>query len=482
MKNYSKIFIFIFGLIALCGCEQKTLTQGGVDDEEDFTIPSGSYIFFNVDNPTRAALKVGQLTEPFYVLGYKYTSADGWKAAKAQASQNKLIDDFTDYKGAIITDARMGVFGLDDRYSEGYDPDTSDNSPDKQLVEYEYSNGVHLHKYSPLQEWEPNLTYSFFAWYPTNLEFNTGATKSDGSPIAPVDFEGNPYITYNLPQGEGARAAMADVMTACKIDAKKRHGVNVNLTMEHRLSVLDIQAVNIISAVDIEEIWNNEVKVTTEGFTPNGGDLATLINGISEDDKVTVTINSLTLNLSKLYRKATISLNTDEETCDYKKDANGDFVLDANGQQIKETIIVSDPVENVDFPFVYGSVANAENDGKIAYYYDLTAAEDAKVKQLVNSDKKLILIPQNEPITATLTVEYTIECNGVSKTYKIPRTELGDASDVSDDVEIKAEATIAKLEEGCHHYLELTFSKNGLFVVAKSHETWEDFTIRHDFE
>jgi hypothetical protein len=167
-------------------------------------------------------------------------------------------------------------------------------------------------------------------------------------------------------------------------------------------------------------------------------------------------------------------LNTDEETCDYKKNANGEFVLDANGQKIKETIIVSDPVSDVDFPFVYGSVANAENDGKIAYYYDLTAAEDARVKQLVNSDKKLILIPQNEPITAKLTVEYTIECNGVSKTYKIPRTE--------ESVQLKAEATIAKLDEGCHHYLELTFSKNGLFVVAKSHEAWEDFTIRHDFE
>ena len=475
MKNYSKIFIFIFGLIALCGCEQKTLTQGGVDDEEDFTIPSGSYIFFNVDNPTRAALKVGQLKEPFYVLGYKYTSADGWKAAKAQATQNRQIT-FTDYKQTENVTAPMGVFGLADRYSEGYNSTTSDNSPDKQLVEY--SNDVH--HYLPLQEWEPNLTYSFFAWYPTSLKVN-------GEENSNVDYrtvEGNPYINYSIAEGAGfvGREKMYDVMTACKIDAKKRHGVNVNLTMEHRLSVLDIQAVNIISAVDIEEIWNNEVKVTTEGFTPNGGDLATLINGISEDDKVTVTINSLTLNLSKLYRKATISLNTDEETCDYKKNANGDFVLDANGQQIKETIIVSDPVENVDFPFVYGSVANAENDGKIAYYYDLTAAEDAKVKQLVNSDKKLILIPQNEPITATLTVEYTIECNGVSKTYEIPRTELGDASDVSDDVEIKAEATIAKLEEGCHHYLELTFSKNGLFVVAKSHETWEDFTIRHDFE
>lgn len=457
MKNYSKIFIFIFGLIALCGCEQKTLTQGGVDDEEDFTIPSGSYIFFNVDNPTRAALEVGQLTEDFYVLGYKYTSTDGWSAAKAKASQNATIK-FTDYKGANIT-APMGVFGLSDRYNDAV-TDATPNIPDKQFVGYDGS----VHSYSPLQEWEPNLTYSFFAWYPTSLKVN-------GEENSNVDYrtvEGNPYINYSIAEGAGfvGREKMYDVMTACKIDAKKRHGVNVNLIMEHRLSVLDIQAVNIISAVDIKEIWNNEVKVTTEGFTPNGGNLATLINGISEDDKVTVTINSLTLNLSKLYRKARISLNTDEETCDYKKDANG--------QLIKETIIVSDPVSNVNFSFVYGSETNAENDGKIAYYYDLTAAEDAKVKQLVNSDKKLILIPQNEPITAKLTVEYTIECNGVSKTYEIPRTE--------ESVQLKAEATIAKLDEGCHHYLELSFSKNGLFVVAKSHETWDDFTIKHDFE
>ena len=462
MKNYSKIFIFIFGLIALCGCEQKTLTQGGVDDEEDFTIPSGSYIFFNVDNPTRADLKVGQLTDAFSVLGYKYTSSDGWKAAKAQASQNKTIE-FTDYKGANIT-ALMGVFELADRYSEGYDPATSDIIPDKDTVEY--SNGVH--HYSPLQEWEPNLTYSFFAWYPSDLLVNKKENKDYR------EVEGNPYIDYSIAEGAGfvGREQMYDVMTACKIDAKKRQGVNVNLEMEHRLSVLDIQAVNNNSAVDKKEIWTNEV--AKGGFTTNGGDLATLINGISEDDKVTVTIGSLTLNLSKLYRKATISLNTDEATCDYKINANGEFVLDANGQQIKETIIVSDPVSNVNFSFVYGNVNNAENDGKIAYYYDLTAAEDARVKQLVNSDKKLILIPQNEPITAKLTVVYTIECNGVSKTYEIPRTE--------ESVQLKAEATISKLDEGCHHYLELTFSKNGLFVVAKSHETWEDFTIRHDFE
>ena len=458
MKNYSKIFIFIFALFALCGCEQKTIIQGGDGDDEDVVFPSGSYIFFNVDNPTRADLKVGQLTEPFSVLGYKYTSKDGWKAAKAQASQNRTIE-FIDYTGAQIT-APMGVFELADRYSEGYDPATSDNSPDKDKVEY--SNGAH--KYSPLQEWEPNLTYSFFAWYPFDLLVNKKENKDYR------EVEGNPYIDYSIADEDGtgfvSRENMFDVMTACKIDAKKRQGVNVNLTMEHRLSVLDIQAVNIISAVDIKEIWNNEVKVTTEGFTINGGNLATLINGITEDDKVTVTINSLTLNLSKLYREARISLNTDEETCDYKKNANG--------QQIKETIIVSDPVSNVNFPFVYGNETNAENDGKIAYYYDLTAAEDARVKQLVNSDKKLILIPQNEPITAKLTVVYTIECNGVSKTYEIPRTE--------ESVQLKAEATIAKLDEGCHHYLELTFSKNGLFVVAKSHEAWEDFTIRHDFE
>ena len=127
-----------------------------------------------------------------------------------------------------------------------------------QLVEWvgDETSGVHTYTYNGpgkgevgnYKQWDGNLIYSFFAWYPTNLEFNTGATKSDGTAIKPYDFEGNPYIRYTLPTGVGARAAMEDVMTACRIDVTK---YNITVTNTGNTSLVYENIANLKDSTDV---------------------------------------------------------------------------------------------------------------------------------------------------------------------------------------------------------------------------------------
>lgn len=392
MKTFNKILFLVFALVALSACEKNT----GIDDTTsvDVEIPKHGYIFFNTERPTtRADLKQGKLTQNFNVIGYSYPAVNDWNTVKVQASQSS-----------------HGVFS---------------QTGASQLVTY--ADGVH--SYDPLKPWSVTSKYAFFAWYPESLDFNTGATKAGENNttinVDPKDYEGNPYITYNLPTGtdKAARELMYDVMTACELDYEKAEGINVPLTMKHRLAALDVLAISMITPKSLNEAWHTNADGTVE-------------NVYSDGDVITVQVTEMSLTLESIKTSVKIPLNTDDTS---------------------EQLVASGSATPTYTGFTLGT---------IPYY---TGADNDLV-QLIGADEKLILIPQTEAISATISLKYQILCNGTP----ISKDGIVEASD-SETI------TINGLKEGVYHYMLVTFTKSGILLQAHADESWEEYRVEHEF-
>lgn len=342
MKNFNKIFISVFAFVALLSCEQQTTTTtpGGDDTEVDVEVPKYGYIFFNIEQDTRATLEKGQLKKPFRVLGYRYPN--DWNTVKIQAKQSKEIT-YANNNGEVVT-SKMGVF-------------VDDNNPNSELIEWNGSN----HHYKNLREWVGALKYSFFAWYPDTLLYNTGAKKADNTTILQANYEGNPFVTYSY---NGAQTKMIDVMTACEIDWTKAKGVSVPLKMKHRLAAFDVVAVSTVNADALNEVWDdNETPLP-----------------LPDDAEVSVTITNLTLTFNGLKSKVTIPLNTED---------NAEKIVSEG----------SLPIQTYAFTGLTSDVP---------YYSEA---------EVLGQDDKLIFIPQTNTLTGTLDLVYSITCNGHTETY-----------------------------------------------------------------
>ena len=452
MKYFSKIFTFVFVLVTLCGCEQKSLVGGGTTggEEDDIFMPTDGYIFFNVKHPkTRGELIEGALPYNFNVIGYNYSSA--WNTVRVQAKQTKEV--YYTLNGTAQT-PEMGVF-----YSAA-------QSNGIQLIEYDDS--YHSYNYKDgstndngefigvgLKPWIAELKHAFFAWYPAN-HANVGFNDLDvinNQSVAPQNVEGEPYISYTLPTGTNkvAREAMIDVMTACEIDQTKynveNNGGSINFSMKHRLAALDIVGTSIITAKSIKETWGQAAQEALEkGETFTDKNNVTIdVASINNDAEVKVkSITPITLNLNSIKSKAKIYLNT----------------INPN-DELTQTEAIGNPLTNITY-------TGFESDAVVLNYY---SSED-EAKPLVGEKEKLILIPQAEELVATLTLSYIVECtnkNGV--TYEVQYTP-----------ETPLTSTLNGLQEGHYHYLLLTFTASGVYVKAQVEESWDLHRVEYEFD
>ena len=280
MRRFNYIAILTIALVSLCGCEHDTNLE---NEDININIPTDGYIFFDTEVNSRGVLIENYLQDNFKVLGYRYLNA--WSSEEAQAKQTKEFS----HNGSTIT---MGVFG---------------NTPQEQLVEWKDN----VHTYSPMKEWDKDLTYSFFAWYPSNI------------PSSGISHEGNPYVTYTLDLTDPANHI--DVMTACVIDTKSSSSKSVSFNMQHRLSALDIIARSYVNA---------------DALNMNAGETAK------------VKINSVGIDFSNLlYDGATIPLNTRD---------NSETLKGTNTNNSDKSVSFSPIIGNVTMNYY-------ENDEDIAY-------------------------------------------------------------------------------------------------------------------
>lgn len=342
------LLIFVSAIASLCSCQHDLELDNDINI--DIPIPSEGYIFFSsgIADTRGVATPTGPLKGDFNVLGYRYPST--WVAIKPQARQSLRIT-YTNNDNILVDatetdkDNHVGVFGINHA-----NPNYKDSIPGVQTVTYN-SNGSFT--YEPLQSWQKNLKYAFFAWYPTTLVANGGDDA----------YEGSPYITYTLPDGvdSTARQSMVDVLTACRIDYTKRDGLTVPLKMKHRLAALDIKAKSLITGRALKDTYSE-------------------FDSVAVDAAVVVDVTSLSLTLKGIYTSVNIPLDDTDDS---------------------QQMVATDPVLNK----TYTGFA-ADN--------DVTAGDPVS---LVGNDELLMLIPQDDDIEVSVNVSYTVECSGKTKAF-----------------------------------------------------------------
>ena len=401
MKYLFNIFAIAIVVVSLCGCNHEV----GYDGADDGTInlpvtpQDGDYIFFDIDRISRGELLEGTLKHDFNVIGYRYAT-DAWEYAKSQASQSRKFS-FLNNNGETITE-QMGVFNhcpLTVKYENGV---------------HNYNDSGDTYKDGNLRQWEKNLRYAFFGWYPTTLKLNGGNNN----------LEGEPYISYSLPDGTDAEArkAMVDVLTASDIDTYKAKSMSVAFEMRHRLSALDIHASHMITAKALKDSYNDW-------------------DDVDDTASVTVTVNSVELKLDNIYKEVDIYLNPD-------------------------AVILKNDVEYV------GHYPSGSYTPKFTFENNVDGIGYNEEKSLVPSDEKLILIPQ-ENVTATITtITYTISCGGISQAFT-------STHNVAEDRDYSTELPLV---EEHYAYLLLTITKSGLFIKVEQAPTWEEKKVEYEFE
>lgn len=161
-------------------------------------------IQFNTGITTRGQLVMDDyLKDDFAVYGYVYRSS--WQAAQSMATPNVFISNADDKNSYVAP----------------------------QVVNYDAGT----YTYNPIVQWT-GYKYSFFAYYPA---INSGARELSIVPSG-VDVEGTPYVTYRIDRQDPA--STVDLMTASVIDTDANSSKEVQLHFKHRLSAIDVAAVN----------------------------------------------------------------------------------------------------------------------------------------------------------------------------------------------------------------------------------------------
>ena len=363
--------------------------------------------------------------------GYIFFNTE--RATRAELEKDKLLKDFNVIGYKYSSSVQGGWTTVKVQAKQEGDMGVFASVP--QMVTYNSTNKTH--SYTNPQEWLTNTRYAFFAWYPTGatIGFNNKTKDANDDLIASENVEGEPYITYTLPIGTDstARTQMYDVMTACNLNYFKEMGVSVPLEMEHRLAALDIRGLSMINATALNEAWWKESPM----FDVN--------------DKISVKVTSLSLSLNPIKASVKIPLNT---------------VIDPYDEDISDQQMVAE-----------GSLSPTYTGfaGGIMKYYN---AED-DIVDLAAADEKLILIPQHDSITATVSVWYEIYCNEA----KIAEDKLPMGDDGKPQARFYGEKTVTidELNEGVYHYLLITFTKAGIFVKVAAEKTWAETDIYYEF-
>lgn len=211
--------------MTLASCEYGSNLGGNNGGSEEIEIPlTGDYISFWTDIETRADLvTTDYIEQSLGLICYKYDPTNSWGAYQVSAKPD------TDALGA------------------GQEYPTM----------LEYDGGTYT--YGEPVSWE-SMKYAFFAYYP----YDNDAVEPSGKNV-----EKTPYVIYTLDTSNAANHA--DVITGYAVNCYAAINKYVTFRMRHRLSAVDIAAVNYYDysypsgAVDTEgePIYTTE-KVTIE--------------------------------------------------------------------------------------------------------------------------------------------------------------------------------------------------------------------------
>ena len=346
------------------GCNKVT----PFPEEEQITVPNKPYIYLDAGVSTRASLVGGTvLQRNFRVYGFTYDFNNKWSTYRVTAKPN--------------------VF---------------DNVP--QLVTH--SNGSYT--YSPIKEWQGGK-YTFFAYYPSSLN-PSGA-----------NVEGTPYITYAPDFNDTAEHR--DIMTAMFEDTSLSSSPYVYFDFYHRLSAVDVVAMNFYEHSYDDP--NNANTVITE--------------------KVTIDIVNLALQFKNVqYQEAKIYLD--------RRIASERTATAAGTSPFYQII--------------------SEDSGSGIY---INYNEDATLRPITaQNNSSMIFIPQeNNNLEVTTTVKFK---------KRRPNGEF--ITENGSDVFTQTIETPFNqpLKEGSRYYLQMTFTSSAVSISIITSDEWDDIKVDYEFE
>ena len=379
MRRFSYIFVLFAAL--LCGCNDNTIDSG----DEQIVVPTKPYIYLDAAVNTRASLINGTtLNGNFSVFGYTYDFNNKWSTYRVTAKPN--------------------VF---------------DNVP--QNVTFNRPTGSY--QYSPIKEWQGGK-YTFFAFYPQTV-------NSSGANV-----EGTPYLTY-APDFNDAGSHI-DIMTAMFEDTSLSSSPYVYFDFYHRLSAVDVVAMNFYEYSYPE----SENTVITE--------------------KITIEIVDLALQFENVqYKEAKIYLD----------------------RRIPSECILADAGTN---PF-YQIISEEDESGVFINYN-----EDSTLRPITATLRSsMIFIPQVSPdLKVSTTVSFMKRRpNGeyIPVTIKNDKGEDEIVKDENGNIVYVFTQTIETpfnqaLKEGSRYYLQMTFTSAGVSISIITSDEWDDIKVDYEFE
>ena len=357
-------YLFLLVIVLLCGCSKSDITP-----DNQIIVPTKPYIYLDAGVSTRASLVEGtELKRNFRVYGFTYDFNNNWSTYRVTAKPN--------------------VF---------------DNVPQKVT----HQNGSY--KYTPVKEWQGGK-YTFFAYYPDDLD------------VSNEDVEGTPYVTY-APDFKYI-ANHRDVMTAMFEDTSLSSSPYVYFDFYHRLSAVDVVAMNFYEHSYDDP--NSENTVITE--------------------KVTIDIVDLALRFKNVkYQEAKIYLD---------RRIPSERTPAAAGTNPNYQIISS-------------------NSGSGIY---INYNEDATLRPITSqNNSSMIFIPQEtNDLEVTTVVKYK---------KRRPNGEyLTDEN--GNDVFTQTIETPFKqpLKEGSRYYLQMTFTSSAVSISIITSNEWDDISVDYEFE
>ena len=363
MRRFSYIFVLFAAL--LCSCNDNATDLG----DEQIVVPTKPYIYLDAAVNTRASLVEGtELRRTFGVYGFTCDFNNKWSTYRVTAKPN--------------------VF---------------DNVPQRVT----FNNGSY--QYTPTKEWQGGK-YTFFAYYPFSLV------------VSGKEVEGTPYVTYGPDFNDTAEHR--DVMTAMFEDTSLSSSPYVYFDFYHRLSAVDVVAMNFYEHSYDDP--NAENTVITEKITIEVVDLALLFEGVQ-------------------YQEAKIYLD----------------------RRIPSDRTPADAGTNPNYQII------SEEEGSGIY---INYNEDATLRPITaQNNSSMIFIPQESTeLEVTTTVKYK------------KRRPNGDylTDDDGNDVFTQTIDTPfnQQLKEGSRYYLKMTFTSSAVSISIITSDEWDDIKVDYEFE
>lgn len=387
MRILNYIWVLFVALLSVA-CNRENIIPEGDDSKE-----GGPYIYLDavVKNKTRGTLIEGnELQDNFGVYGFTYNFTNRWSTYRVTATPN--------------------VFK---------------NSNEEFIAPQEVVYGDGIYSYTPIQTWSGGK-YTFFAYYPFKHQ---SITKSR------VDEEGTPWVKYAPADFLTSTANHIDVMTAMFEDTSLSSSQYVNFDFKHRLSAIDVVALNFY------EYNQNDA----------GG------NVTSEPIEIEITDLNLTFN-----------------NLDYKA---ATFYLDSSIPSVTTPIASSDPKPS------YNIISGGSKPIEIEYS---TTSEF----QHIGESQTLLFIPQtDENLEVTTTVSFKKKRDNGAYLTEIPDGAVANKDYKIQDgvVTYISEKTTAfgqALKAGSRYFIQITFTSAAVSINILTSAEWEDLAedVYHEFE